>query len=266
MQLLREQPWAGETVDIYLGNVRKRAENQPRDLELGAIAAASTRPAVTSTFAAEALTPLPRARSLILLSDTASARPDAPDVTSDGLSGAGPDVVEAPSRSVAGPLHSRPRREFDDVSKADEEVLFPKKFRHDMLWLDIWGLPLPFLAFALTHREDVDPTCSEVRDAIARVNCVEGGTWGKNAQALLRPTVSAFGPQKPKQKGGQRGPEREPDWSTSNWCVRSLLLEEAANRLRGRHVHAVRRGLSHPVLARGGAALSRLRSFLFDAG
>lgn len=126
----------------------------------------------------------------------------------------------------------RQRREFTGLSKADEVRLFPEKFRHDMLWLDIWGLPLPLLAFALTHREDVDVTCPEVRDAIARVNCVEGGTWGKGAQALLTPTVSAFGPQKPKskRKGGRRGPEREPDWTPSNPFVWSVLLEEAANR------------------------------------
>ncbi len=162
----------------------------------------------------------------------------------------------------------RQRREFTGLSKADEVRLFPEKFRHDMLWLDIWGLPLPLLAFALTHREDVDVTCPEVRDAIARVNCVEGGTWGKGAQALLTPTVSAFGPQKPKskRKGGRRGPEREPDWSP----VEPVRAVGAARRgrqpLRGRHVHAVRRGLSHPPLARGGAVLPRLRPCLFDAG
>ena len=232
MQLFSERTIVGQTVVDGFGDNPSQVVSPAQTVELDqavAVTAAANR-APELKIETEALTPLPRGRSLVPLSYADPTRLRVLDLNSDVSSAATLHVVDPLDVTVASASRLRPRLEFVDLSTADEARLFPKVFRHNMLWLDIWGLPLPFLAFALNHRADVDPTCPDVRDAIDRVNCPEGGTWGKSAQSLLQPTISAFGPEKkPKRKSGRRERQREPDWSTSNPFVWLVLLEEAAN-------------------------------------
>ena len=116
---------------------------------------------------------------------------------------------------------------MNDLSEADWEGLLAKGFRRTAGREEALGWDLPFLAFWLAEKPEHNVGMLGIRELVARVDCVEAGHYGREAQHVLtRPSE----PPLARRKALSKSKAVPPEWDTNNFAVQALVFEVAQAR------------------------------------